>query len=201
MSSTSGTTVNPVVPRTLPPPGDPAVQAPSLGEVVRHAFESHAAVMDSTYRALGPGIERAGELLVQSLSKGGIIAWCGNGGSAADAQHLAAELIGRFKKERGPLASIALTTDTSILTCVGNDYGYDQVFSRQVQGLLSSKDILVAISTSGNSPNVLEAVRVARAKGITTIGLLGRQGGLKDEVTLPSWYPARRPPTVRRCTS
>ena len=190
MDNTSGTAVHPVVPQGSPTA--PGIQNPTSAEVIRHAFDAHAAVVGSTFQTLAPGIERAGQLLVETLKRGGIIAWAGNGGSAADAQHLAAELIGRFKKERGPLASIALTTDTSILTCVGNDYGYDQVFSRQVQGLLSAKDILVVISTSGNSPNVLEAVKVARAKGITVIGLLGRDGGkLRDEVTLPLVVPAR----------
>ena len=102
---------------------------------------------------------------------------CGNGGSAADSQHFAAELTGRFVKDRRPLAALALSTDTSALTCIANDYSFDDVFSRQVMGLGRSGDCLLAISTSGNSRNVLRAAEVARATGIGVIGLLGRDGG------------------------
>ncbi len=102
---------------------------------------------------------------------------CGNGGSAADAQHFAAELIGRFEQERKAWPAIALTTDTSILTAIGNDYGYDDVFARQVQGLGREGDILVGISTSGHSANVVRAVDMARKARMTTVGLLGRDGG------------------------
>ena len=98
---------------------------------------------------------------------------CGNGGSAADSQHIAAELIGRFEKERRSMAAIALTTDTSALTAIGNDYGYDQVFARQVEGLGQSGDLLIGISTSGNSKNVVRAMEVAQSKGIRTVALVG----------------------------
>ena len=98
---------------------------------------------------------------------------CGNGGSAADSQHIAAELIGRFEKERRSMAAIALTTDTSALTAIGNDYGYDQVFARQVEGLGQSGDLLIGISTSGNSKNVVKAMEVAQSKGIRTVALVG----------------------------
>ena len=102
---------------------------------------------------------------------------CGNGGSAADAQHMAAEFVGRFLKKRGPLAAVALTTDTSVLTSVGNDFGFEKVFSKQVEALGKRGDILIAISTSGNSPNLIDAVKAAKKKKMVTIGILGRKGG------------------------
>jgi D-sedoheptulose 7-phosphate isomerase len=122
-------------------------------------------------------VERAGELIAQVLAGGGKLMLCGNGGSAADCQHIAAELTGRFIKDRRPLAAIALTTDTSALTCIGNDYSFDDVFVRPLQGLARSGDCLLAVSTSGNSANVLRAVDAAREMGVKTIGLLGRDGG------------------------
>jgi D-sedoheptulose 7-phosphate isomerase len=112
-----------------------------------------------------------------ALERGHKILLFGNGGSAADAQHIAAEWVGRFQRERRPLPAIALTTDTSILTAIGNDYGFEQIFVRQVQALGQEGDIAVAISTSGNSPNVLLATEVAREKGMITVGLTGRDGG------------------------
>jgi D-sedoheptulose 7-phosphate isomerase len=115
--------------------------------------------------------------MVECLNAGGKIMACGNGGSAADAQHFAAELMGRFERERRELAAVALTTDTSILTAVGNDYSYDQVFSKQVRGLGKSGDILLAITTSGNSKNVIKAVEAAQALGIKVIALSGNGGG------------------------
>jgi D-sedoheptulose 7-phosphate isomerase len=126
---------------------------------------------------LAPAIRQAAALLAGSLAQGGKIMLCGNGGSAADSQHLAAELTGRFLKDRRPLAALALSTDTSALTCIGNDYSFDEVFSRQVTGLGRSGDCLVAISTSGNSRNVMRAAEAARAAGMRVIGLLGRDGG------------------------
>ncbi len=124
----------------------------------------------------GP-IQDAADRIVQALRAGHKVLLFGNGGSASDAQHIAAELVGRFVRERRPLAAIALTTDTSILTAVANDYGYEQVFARQVLALGSPGDIAVAISTSGSSPNVLEGVQAAREQGLTVIGLTGRDGG------------------------
>jgi len=111
------------------------------------------------------------------LRGGGKILWCGNGGSAADAQHLAAELVGRFRRERRALASLALTTDSSILTAVGNDYGYEEVFARQVEALGREGDLLVGISTSGNSRNVVGALRMARSLGLVTVAFTGVGGG------------------------
>jgi len=134
--------------------------------------------------------------MAERLKRGCRILVCGNGGSAADAQHFAAELSGRYVKERRALAGIALTTDTSALTAIGNDYGFDQVFSRQVEALGRPGDLLVGISTSGNSPNVIRAVEAAQTQGMKTLGLLGRDGGklkaLCDEaLVVPSPVTAR----------
>lgn len=141
-----------------------------------HLIEEHNSLF-SRLSEIGLQIIKAAEVLTEALKAQNKILVCGNGGSAADAQHLAAEIVGRFEKERMALPAIALTTDTSILTAVGNDYGYNTVFSRQVEGLGVAGDTLVGISTSGNSPNVEAAIEVARQKGITTIGLLGKDGG------------------------
>jgi D-sedoheptulose 7-phosphate isomerase len=122
-------------------------------------------------------VSRCGVIAANTLRAGGKIMFCGNGGSAADSQHLAAELTGRFIKDRRPLAAIALSTDTSALTCIGNDYSFDEVFARQVAGLGRKDDLLISISTSGNSGNVIRAVEEARELGIQTMGLLGRDGG------------------------
>jgi len=134
--------------------------------------------------------------MAERLKRGCRILVCGNGGSAADAQHLAAELSGRYVKERRALAGIALTTDTSALTAIGNDYGYDKVFSRQVEALGRPGDLLIGISTSGNSPNVILAVEAAKALGMHTVGLLGRDGGslrtlVDDALVVPSPVTAR----------
>lgn len=126
---------------------------------------------------LAPVIQQAGDLIAAALAQGGKLLLCGNGGSASDSQHIAAELTGRFLKDRRPLAAVSLTTDTSALTSIANDYSFDEVFSRQVMGLGRKGDCLLAISTSGNSRNVLRAAEVARAAGIRVIGLLGRDGG------------------------
>lgn len=128
-------------------------------------------------KALATLVEKAGDLMLGALLKGRRILVCGNGGSAADAQHFAAEIVGRFEKERRAFPAISLTTDTSILTAIANDYGYDDVFSRQVAGLGAPGDILVGISTSGGSGNVIQAARTASNLGMKTIGLLGRDGG------------------------
>jgi len=140
------------------------------------SLKEHLAVAEAS-RALVPEIEAAAETMSSALRHGGKIIFCGNGGSAADAQHLAAEFVGRFLKERPAYAALALNANSSSLTSIGNDYGFDSVFSRQVQGLGRADDVLIAISTSGNSPNVNEAVRTARELGLQVIGLSGRGGG------------------------
>lgn len=144
--------------------------------LVRKTLEEHISVARAM-EALEPEIAEAGQICASALQAGNRIYLCGNGGSAADAQHIAAELIGRFVGERRSLPAIALTTDTSALTAIGNDYGYDQVFSRQVEGLAEEGDVLLAISTSGNSANILKAVEVARERGSRVIGLSGKSGG------------------------
>ena len=136
----------------------------------------HRLVFDSI-EVLAGEIATAAERLAQCLRDGGKILLCGNGGSAVDCQHLAAEFTGRFQAERAPLAALALTTDSSALTCIGNDYGFEHVFARQVLALGRPGDCLVGISTSGRSPNVLRAMASARERGLSTIGLLGRDGG------------------------
>ncbi|WP_431285555.1 D-sedoheptulose 7-phosphate isomerase [Humitalea sp. 24SJ18S-53] len=127
--------------------------------------------------ALCAAVDRAAGMVVTSLRAGGKLMICGNGGSAADAQHWAAELVSRFQYDRPGLAAIALTTDTSILTAIGNDYGYERLFSRQVEALGRAGDVLFAISTSGRSPNILAALRAAKALGIATVGFTGAGGG------------------------
>ncbi len=124
-----------------------------------------------------PVLEAIAQAMTQSLRSGGKIIWCGNGGSAADSQHLSAELVGRFRCERRAIASIALTTNTSILTAVANDYGYEYVFSRQLECIGAAGDLLVGISTSGNSGNVVAALKAARSLGMVTVGLTGEKGG------------------------
>jgi D-sedoheptulose 7-phosphate isomerase len=141
-----------------------------------HEWQEHAECMNRLI-SLEPDIVRAGEWMAETIAAGGKILVCGNGGSAADAQHFAAELIGRFEKERRAWPCISLTTDTSNLTAIGNDYGFDTIFSRQVAGIGRPEDLLVGISTSGNSPNVVQAVLTARGIGMKTIGLLGKDGG------------------------
>jgi D-sedoheptulose 7-phosphate isomerase len=126
---------------------------------------------------VAPVVEKAVSLIAETLAAGGKLMLCGNGGSAADSQHFAAEFTGRFIADRRPLAAMALSTDSSVLTCIGNDYSFDEVFSRQVIGLGKAGDCLLAISTSGNSRNVIRAAEAARAAGIGVVGLLGRDGG------------------------
>jgi len=144
--------------------------------LLRHWMDDHQRIFKSL-EDVAANVADAAELLTRTLRSGRKLMFCGNGGSAADSQHLAAEFVGRFHDERPALPAIALTTDSSVLTCVGNDYAFEQVFARQVQALGAAGDCLVAISTSGNSPNVLRAVAAARERGVATLGLLGRDGG------------------------
>jgi D-sedoheptulose 7-phosphate isomerase len=148
-----------------------------LGMSIRATFDEHAAVMAEAAATLGGVIEQVVDRVVSCLRADHTILVCGNGGSAADAQHLAAELVCRFARERGALRALALTTDTSALTAIANDLGYEQVFARQVEALARPGDLLVAISTSGSSANVVAAARQARAAGCTVIALTGRAGG------------------------
>ncbi len=149
----------------------------SLANRIQQQFHDSAQTKLAALAAMAAPIEAATRRMVACLQAGGKVMACGNGGSAADSQHFAAELLNRFEKERPPLAAIALTTDTSTLTSIANDYRYEDVFAKQVQALGRGGDVLLAISTSGNSPNVIEAIHVARARGIAVVALTGRQGG------------------------
>ena len=150
--------------------------------------------------ALRASIERGGQVLIDCLQQGYKVMLCGYGGSAADAQHIAAELVGRVVTQRRGLPVLALTTDTSILTAVSNDFGFDTVFARQVEAHARPGDVLVAISTSGDSANVLAAVATARDLGCQTIGLLGRDGGrLQARVDTAVTVPAPETATIQEC--
>lgn len=144
-------------------------------DIVREIRESIA--VKSRSEALAPDIARAGAQIVDVLRRGGKLLVCGNGGSAADAQHFAAELVGRFERDRRGVPALALTTDTSLLTALSNDHGYDQVFARQVAALGTSADLLLAISTSGDSQSVVEALLTAEHIGLARVALVGRGGG------------------------
>lgn len=136
-------------------------------------------------------IAEVSDLIIDSINKGGKVIWCGNGGSAADAQHLSTELLGRLNFNRKPISSIALTTDTSFLTAWSNDIGFDSIFSRQVEGLGRSEDVLIGISTSGNSTNILEAIKSAKEKNIKTIAFLGKDGGkIKSQADISMVVPS-----------
>ncbi len=144
---------------------------------IRQQFEESAQLKLQAVSLLAGPLAQAVEALATTLGNGGKILACGNGGSAADAQHFAAELVGRFERERPELAAVALSTDSSILTAVGNDYGFEQVFARQVRALGQPGDVLLAISTSGSSPNVIEAVRAAQERDMLIVALTGKGGG------------------------
>ena len=145
--------------------------------IVQHAIDEHISVIQGL-SAQCRVLERIATEMARSILDGNKVLWCGNGGSAADSQHLAAELMGRFRRERRALPSIALTTDTSALTAIGNDFGYERVFVRQVEALCVRGDVLVGISTSGNSRNVCAALEAARKIGAFTIALTGEGGGV-----------------------
>lgn len=164
---------------------------------IQRALSDHRAVTERLH-GLIPAIEAVAGRLRDCLARGGKVVWMGNGGSAADSQHLASEMVGRFRRERGGLASLALTTDTSILTSVGNDYGFEHIFARQVEAVCTPADVLVGISTSGNSANVIRAVEAGRRLGLYTVGMLGHDGGrlrpLCDAVLL---VPAADTPRIQ----
>jgi len=157
-----------------------------MKKIIQETFETHIQLARKCVDELTDQIETAANVTIEGLKQGKKILFFGNGGSAADAQHLAAEFVGRFKRERRGLPAIACTTDSSILTAIGNDYGYDKVFLRQVEALANEGDIIVGISTSGNSESVLCALDYGKQHGCKTIGFLGRDGGaMKDVVDIP----------------
>ena len=147
--------------------------------IINNSIKDHLAAVASLSE-MADEIYSVAVVLKRCLDNGGKIVLIGNGGSAADSQHIAAELVGRFNRERVALAAIALTTDSSIITSIGNDFGFDQIFSRQVQALCTHKDVLIGISTSGNSINVIKAIDTAKSIGIFCVGLLAGSGGRSD---------------------
>lgn len=156
-----------------------------LAAHLRTHFEEGIELRRRMADALPAEIARAGEALARALKSGRKALACGNGGSAADSQHFAAELVGRFERERPGLPAVALTTDSSALTAIANDYDYDRVFSKQVEALGNEGDVLLAISTSGNSKNVIEAMKAAQARSLTVIALTGRDGGAMGRMCGP----------------
>ncbi len=162
-----------------------------MEERVKKQLKESAEVKNAVAESLSGEILRAAEWICAAFAGGNKVFFIGNGGSAADAQHIAAELVGHFKKDRRPLPALALTTNTSNLTAIGNDYNFDAVFARQLEAFLKKDDVLVAISTSGNSPNVLEAVKLAKKLGAKTVGFIGKGGGvLKDLADLSLIIPS-----------
>ena len=164
-------------------PADSASDA--LTQRIQAHFQESVEVKQRALNTLRDPIHNAVQAMVSCLLGSGKIMACGNGGSAADAQHFAAELLNRFERERPPLAAIALTTDSSTLTAIGNDYDFDQVFSKQVSALGQPSDVLLAISTSGNSRNVLRAIEVAHEREVKVIALTGRDGGAIGRALAP----------------
>ena len=149
--------------------------------VIQNEFQSHLETIQKVIGTMEKPLQEAASLAVETLKNGNKILFFGNGGSAADAQHLAAELSGRYKCERRGLPGIALTTDTSALTAIGNDYGYDRVFDRQVEAIAQKGDLLFGISTSGNSANVINAFKVGQELGCKILGMSGRDGGAMNQ--------------------
>jgi D-sedoheptulose 7-phosphate isomerase len=156
--------------------------APSLPARIRAEIDEISAGF-ARLSAQSAAIEQAAGAMIASLAAGNKIMFCGNGGSAADSQHLAAELMGRYLRDRAPLPALALTVDTSALTAIGNDYGYAEVFARQLRGVGRRGDVLVGLSTSGNSANVIAAIEAAREMGIVTLGMTGMNRGRMDDLS------------------
>jgi D-sedoheptulose 7-phosphate isomerase len=163
---------------------------------MERSIETHVRFMEACI----PALNRAAEALIEAYLSGHKAIFFGNGGSAADAQHLAAEFLGRYLRERGPLPALALNTNTSAVTAIGNDYGYEQIFSRQLQALSCPGDVAVGISTSGNSRNVVEALIFARELGLFTIGLTGASGGImRPLVNVLIDVPSEETPRIQEC--
>ncbi len=176
--------------------GDKPVQTEAKVSVISASIDEHLSTIEKAKNELHDAIENSTRILIETVRRGNKVLIVGNGGSAADAQHLAAEFVGRYETERTALPAIALTTDTSALTAIANDYSFEKVFARQVEALATEGDCLIAISTSGNSPNVIAAVMTARERGCSIIGMTGEKGkklaGLSDEcILVPSTRTAR----------
>jgi D-sedoheptulose 7-phosphate isomerase len=169
-------------------------------EIVRANIERSIEVHDRLIRECLDAIAAGATALISAYGAGRKALFFGNGGSAADAQHLAAEFVGRYLRLRGPMPALALNANSSAVTAIGNDYGYDQVFARQLQAFAAAGDVAVAISTSGNSPSVIEAVRCARRMGLFTLGLTGASGGqLRGLVDVLIAAPSEETPRIQEC--
>ncbi|HID95898.1 MAG TPA: D-sedoheptulose 7-phosphate isomerase [Candidatus Latescibacteria bacterium] len=167
-------------------------------ERIRERLLRSASLKEEMVKETADLIARIAELIIQVIRTEGKVLLCGNGGSAADCQHFAGEMVGRFRLERKGIPVIALSTDTSVLTAISNDYGFETVFARQVEALGRPGDLLIAFSTSGSSPNVLRAVETARKIGMSTVGFTGGEGGkLKDLVDVPLIVPAEGSPLIQ----
>jgi D-sedoheptulose 7-phosphate isomerase len=151
-------------------------------DIIKNELNSHKETVEKSIEQLIPVIALASQICIETLRNGNKILICGNGGSASDAQHISAELTGRYKTQRKGLSAIALTTDTSALTAIGNDFGFEQIFSRQVEALANIGDLLIGISTSGNSQNIINALKVAKEMECKVLGFSGRDGGLMNEI-------------------
>ena len=167
----------------------------NMKNTIQRNLIEHKEVFDQLH-SLEPQITDVANLLIDVLNNGNTIFWCGNGGSASDCQHLAGELIGRFKGNRKPLKSIALNSDSAVMTCIVNDYGYEHIFSRQIEALGDEGDVLIGISTSGRSENVNNALKKAKEKNLHTVGFLGKDGGAalqiaSHTIVVPSQSTAR----------
>jgi D-sedoheptulose 7-phosphate isomerase len=168
----------------------------NLENIITAYIEASIETKQRALETLVPTISQAAQLCAQRLSSGNKILSCGNGGSAGDAQHFSSEMLNRYSMERPPLPAIALSTDTSTLTSIANDYSYEEIFSKQIQALGSNDDLLLAISTSGNSGNVIKAIEVAHEKGMSVIALTGKDGGAMAPVLLPTDIEVRIPSDV-----
>lgn len=178
----------------------PRSESLTATSLLQSSLEEHLQVVQATLQSQLGAIERAGALIRDTLQQGHKVLICGNGGSAADAQHIAAELVGRYERQRRGWPAIALTTDTSALTAISNDYGYEEVFARQVEALAIADDVLLALSTSGTSANILKAVTKAREVGCNTIALTGAGGEpLASLCDLAVVVPAARTARVQEC--
>ncbi len=153
-----------------------------MKQTISKEFKSHLKTINSVINTMEEKIEEASILSIKTLKSGNKILLCGNGGSAADAQHIAAELTGRYKSDRRGLPAIALTTDTSALTSIANDYGYERIFDRQIEALANKDDLIIGISTSGNSQNIINALKLGKELGCNTLGFSGKDGGEMNKV-------------------
>lgn len=167
-----------------------------LSKLVKENISEHNQLFNNFEDKLILDIVKAGKLIADGLKKEATIFWCGNGGSSSDAQHLNAELVGRFKKNRKPLRSLALNSDTAVITCISNDFDYSEIYSRQINALAKENDILVGITTSGNSKNIIKAFEISNKMNLTNIALLGKEGGVvlskcQNNILVPSNSTAR----------